>query len=121
MCVALGETNGDISSTKSGSLVASLLTRLSALSGANLRQLAGPRLLLATAGVATALYTHRYLLNSWGNNHLGEGMVGILLIVTAGVGTFLLPLIWLLDVLTAVSHGGSDSLQQFEFLQPRFL
>ncbi|KAM7532458.1 hypothetical protein Aperf_G00000132892 [Anoplocephala perfoliata] len=120
-CVALGDTNLDISNIKSSSLMISLLTRLSTLSGENLHQLAGPRLLLATAGVATALFTHRYLLTSWGNDLLGEGMVGILLNVTAGVGTVLLPLIWLLDVLIAISHGGSDALQQFEFLQPQFL
>ncbi|VDO12780.1 unnamed protein product [Rodentolepis nana] len=120
-CVAVSDTTNDSANSRNNSLASFLLTRLSALSGDSLSQVAGPRLLMATVGVAAVLFGHRYLLTSWGNNLLGEGVIGFLLNVTASIGAVLLPLMWLLDILLAASHGGSESLRHFKFLHPQYL
>ncbi|KAM3184434.1 hypothetical protein ACTXT7_008363 [Hymenolepis weldensis] len=117
-CVVMGDTTNDAFNPRNSSLASFLLTRLSALSGHSLGRFAGPRLLMATAGVSSILFGHRYLLTSWGNNLLGEGVIGFLLNVTAPIGGVLLPLIWLFDILSAVFHGGAESLRKFEYLQP---
>lgn len=101
LCVTLGD-NGN---THEPSVMASLITRLSALSGERLRRLAGPRLLISFCGLVIALLTHRHYLAKWGNTrHLG-GVLGVLIAATTPLVGASLPLIWLLDALVSSTHG----------------
>ncbi|KAH9286311.1 GPI ethanolamine phosphate transferase 3 [Echinococcus granulosus] len=117
VCVTLGTSDGDGSVTFT---FAWLLTRLSALSGERLRRLAGPRLLLASAGLGIAFVVHRRCLNAWGNLHVG-GLVGFLLSTAVPFATLGLSFLWLLDVLIASVHSGNCASSHFVALETTFL
>lgn len=108
MCVTLG-TDGDDSGTPT---IAWLLARLLTLSGERLRYLAGPRLLMASVGLGTALLIHRRCLNAWSNLHVG-GLAGILLSVGAPLATLGLVFLWFLDALIASVHSGDHTAARF--------
>lgn len=121
-CVALGDTLNDAFNPRNSTLMSYLLTRLTTLSGAGLRQFAGLRLLVSTGGVVTLLFGHRCLLKRWGSDHLGEGFMGFLLHAMAPVTSVLFACLWLLDILLAVSHSGiPEVFQDFDFLQPEIM